>query len=102
MVPHNRGFTAAAYSLLALLIAWGMGSLLAAVFQCSPIQAAWKPKEAHEYCINIRKYHLSTNIANNILCIAVLLLPIPMVWRLTGLSTKRKIAIAFVFLLGTL
>lgn len=102
MFGANKGFTIAAYTLLAITIAGGAGFLVTAVFQCSPIEAAWKPEVHHEYCINLPKYSLSTAITNNVLDIAVLILPLVMVGHLKGHSIKRKIAISAIYLIGTL
>lgn len=83
-------------------MAWGIATLLAAVFQCSPIQAAWKKTIPYNYCFDLQKYLLGTNVVNNVLDFSVLSLPIPMVWNMMNLSIRRKAAITGIFLIGTL
>ena len=64
--------------------------------------AAWKINVPHKYCFDLQKYLLGTNVANNLLDFSVLILPIPMVWRMINLSIRRKAAITAIFLTGTL
>ena len=98
----TRSFAIASYILMSFVVAGGTASLLAAVFECSPIQAAWKPEVFHEYCIDQGKYTISTTTTNSVLDFAVLILPVTMVGRLQGNSTKFKVAISAVFMLGML
>ena len=87
---------------MSIVIAGGGASLLAAVFRCSPIQAAWKLAEFHDYCVDPRKYTISTTITDSVLDFAVLVLPVTMVGRLQGNSTKFKVVIGAVFMVGML
>lgn len=98
----TKSFAIASYALMSIVVAGGAASLLAAVFGCSPIQAAWKPEGFHDYCIDLWKYTISTTITNSVLDFAVLILPVTMVGRLQGNSIKFKVVIGAVFMVGML
>ena len=102
LLGASRSFAIASYTLMWIIVAGGAASLLVAAFRCSPIQAAWKPEISHEYCIDLRKYTISATIANSVLDFAVLIVPVTMLGRLQGHSTKFKMAISAVFMVGTL
>jgi len=98
----NEAFAIAAHTVAGLVIAWRAATMLVAIFECSPIEAYWKTDIPRNYSIDLQSYLLGTNIVNNLLDFAVLILPVPMVWKMLNLSIKRKAAVTAIFLIGIL
>ncbi|KAI1306329.1 hypothetical protein F5Y03DRAFT_139254 [Xylaria venustula] len=67
-------------------------------FQCFPVQKFWLP-DTKGTCINQNAFYLSSAIINVFGDIAVLSLPLPIIWRLHA-SRSRKWSLSFLFLLG--
>ncbi|CAF9935891.1 hypothetical protein IMSHALPRED_010381 [Imshaugia aleurites] len=84
---------------LTLVLAWGIATLLTSIFQCSPVSALWNSDTTNKHCINLRKWLIGTNVPHIIIDFSILLLPMPLIWRLK-LSTGRKITLSGVFLVG--
>ena len=97
----DKNFVKIVYIFLALVVAWGIATLLTAVLQCIPVSAAWNQHLPRSHCFNYRAWLIATNVPNIIIDFGILLLPMPQVWRLK-LSTWRKISVSGVFLLGVL
>ncbi|TGJ85314.1 hypothetical protein E0Z10_g3447 [Xylaria hypoxylon] len=67
-------------------------------FQCFPIWKFWEP-DTHGSCINQNAFYLASAIINVFGDIAVLSLPLPIIWGLQA-SRSRKWSLSFLFLLG--
>ncbi|KAI1136210.1 hypothetical protein F5Y05DRAFT_391971 [Hypoxylon sp. FL0543] len=67
------------------------------VFQCTPVESFWKGKI--DDCIDQTAFYLASAIINVAGDIAVLTLPLPVVWRLHT-SKSKKWSLSFLFLLG--
>ncbi|KAI0199646.1 hypothetical protein F4808DRAFT_203130 [Astrocystis sublimbata] len=67
-------------------------------FQCFPVQKFWLP-ETPGSCINQNAFYLSSAIINVFGDVAVLSLPLPIIWNLQA-SRGRKWSLSFLFLLG--
>ncbi|KAK5629599.1 hypothetical protein RRF57_005314 [Xylaria bambusicola] len=67
-------------------------------FQCYPVQKFWLP-DTMGSCINQNAFYLASAIINVFGDIAVLSLPLPIIWRLQA-SRGRKWSLSFLFLLG--
>ena len=80
-----------------LVVAWCIGINLMAIFYCIPVQAYWELTPGH--CIPSGRGFLGTTISNVLLDAVILLLPLPMLWKL-HLDMKRKIAIGAIFVCG--
>ena len=64
------------------------------------MEKAWVPTDSG-HCLNIGAWYLGTALANVILDIMILLLPVPILWRLKMEKTKRLLVI-LVFACGYL
>ncbi len=72
------------------------------IFQCRPFSAAFDPAFLFtDHCIDLQSFYSGVTIANLGLDVAVLYLPLHMVWILK-LPTKQKLMLSGVFLLGGL
>lgn len=88
------------YILLGLTWAWGIGSFLPALFQCSPIDKAWLPmKPGH--CIGIMPYLWATSISNFVIDWLILAVPISPVLKL-HLPPTQKLLVGLSFMCGSM
>ncbi|KAI0115956.1 hypothetical protein GGR51DRAFT_546232 [Nemania sp. FL0031] len=67
-------------------------------FQCFPVQTFWDP-DLDGHCINQNAFYLASAIINVFGDIAVLSLPLPIIWNLQA-SRSKKWSLSFLFLLG--
>ena len=78
--------------------------LLATIFQCHPIKAAWNQLliiEGKGHCIPAGTYIFGYELTNVFIDVCILCLPINMIRRLQ-LPLRRKISVSSIFLLGGL
>ena len=102
---YRRIFRIAYFTLLlnfvgTFVLLWAISGVLVAVFQCQPVSVFWNKLIAGG-CINTDGFVLAEagiTIATDII---VLILPLPMIWRLK-ISKQQKWAVSGVFMLGSL
>ena len=83
-----------------LCVAWFLAAVLADIFQCSPVHAAFNPKLMFSrHCINLQQLHRGITAAILGLDLIILVLPLYMVGRLS-LRRREKIMLSLIFLLG--
>lgn len=86
----------------AACIAWFIAEVFANIFQCHPFSEAFNPEALFtKKCIDLQAFYWGITIANLFLDVAVLALPIHMVWGLR-LSTRKKCELSAIFLFGGL
>lgn len=91
-------FRWSAYVTMFLTIGWAISLLCVALFQCRPIHKAWD-QEVPGTCIDPFAGYTANAVPNVVTDILILLLPMPILWKLkTG--WKRRVGFAFVFFLG--
>ncbi|KAI6082199.1 hypothetical protein F4821DRAFT_219273 [Hypoxylon rubiginosum] len=79
--------------------AWMFTTVFAISFQCIPIEYNWDTTIAGGHCINIGQLALVTSILNVLTDVAILVLPLPLVWRL-NVTPKRRWGLIVLFALG--
>ena len=89
------------YILVGILACFEFSTTIVDIFGCHPIAAAWNKKIPHSHCVVPQTLYMATAGINLTTDIIILCLPMPLVWGLR-LSTKRKIAVSFIFVLGSL
>ncbi|KAL9001624.1 MAG: hypothetical protein Q9188_005403 [Gyalolechia gomerana] len=96
-------FRIAAWTIGIILVVWSVVSFLLCVFSCRPIKASWNVKlllDPKTHCYpktpNVINYHGFCNIITDF---ALLLLPLPMVWKLQ-MNQKKKIGVGVVLATG--
>lgn len=105
--PGTRpGFRKVLYTTQALVVVWLVASLIPGTFRCHPIRAMWSPlvvdaPNVRVYCINDTDYYIASSAFNVALDLWILVLPLPIVWKLQ-LSARRKVGLTGIFLLGGL
>jgi hypothetical protein len=94
----QRYFRIAAYTLLAIILAYMVATTCSSIWQCNPIAKAWN-KSLEGSCISLTKNWYANagfSIATDIL---IILLPQRVIWQLQ-MPLKQKVAIMGIFGLG--
>ncbi|CAI6330562.1 unnamed protein product [Periconia digitata] len=91
------------WSTFAIVTAWTIAFTFAWGFACHPIKGFWSfPYGSDEGpCVDTWKLNSVMAISDTIIDVIILLVPVPLVWRLR-MSTSRKLAVILVFFLGGL
>lgn len=83
-------------------ITWLFADVFTIIFLCSPISSFWNPKLMFsDDCGDIQAYLSGVSISNLLIDMIILSLPMTFIWNLQ-LTTKRKITLCCLFLLGGL
>ncbi|KAL6232853.1 hypothetical protein BDW75DRAFT_216757 [Aspergillus navahoensis] len=96
-----RSFRILSYTIGFLVLAHGIGVFFASVFQCSPIQYTWDKEIPGGSCFNQQAFYRYVSLPNILTDLVILVMPMPIVWRLQTRLTQ-KLALTGVFLLGGL
>lgn len=91
-------FKYALWTVHALNAAWLVGIIFAVIFECTPIQKAWDPTIPGR-CDNEDALWLGSGIPSLLIDVLILLLPLPMLWRLQ-MKLSRKLLLVGVFACG--
>jgi hypothetical protein len=90
------------YSLIAVVVAAWIGSTLADILQCIPVECQWdKSNVGSCNCFDILSYFRFVSLPNIITDLVILVLPWRMVWHLK-LSRSQKLSLTGVFLIGSM
>lgn len=74
--------------------------LLLVVFRCMPIAAIWDVRLASN-CLDLNVIGFSGGVVGIVDHVLIMILPLPELWKLR-LSTKKKVHLALVFVVGSL
>ncbi|KAI1125669.1 hypothetical protein F5Y10DRAFT_225845 [Nemania abortiva] len=106
LLLYNRLFSVSAtfrrhiIILSGAVIGYWVGSTIADLLNCIPIKYTWINSLADpRFCINYNIFWLATGVVEAFIDVLILLLPIEVVAKLQ-LSTKKKIAVCSVFIIG--
>ena len=83
------------------LIVWYLAFQITAIVQCIPTSFYWNKRTEHGHCIKIVPFYTALASTNVVTDVVLLILPMPLVWRLQ-IKTVKKIGLTITFLLGTL
>ncbi|MCJ1265640.1 hypothetical protein MMC22_005520 [Lobaria immixta] len=84
-----------------LCFTWLCGNVFTELFLCSPMSAAWDPKLVFSsHCRDFQAFLVGITVSNLLLDVIILCMPLPMIWNLK-LSTRKKLEVSSVFLLGS-
>ncbi|KAI1852284.1 hypothetical protein JX265_006334 [Neoarthrinium moseri] len=97
----KRSFRICVYILIGLNIAYALGYDLVLIFQCSPIDGAWRSwdGEYNAKCISINILGWSAAAINIALDLGTIILPLPELFQLS-MSMKKKVQILLMFAVG--
>lgn len=88
--------------MIAFMYVHGLVFFLLIVFQCWPIRSLWDKTITGAKCLPVSVAIGFTGAALSIVeDIIILLLPLPVVWKLQ-MSTRKKIAVIFLISMGSL
>ena len=87
--------------LIGILACFEISTTFVDIFGCWPIESAWNKSIHSSRCVVPQTLYMATAGINLTTDVIVLCIPMPLVWRLR-LSTKRKSAVSFIFVLGAL
>ena len=90
-----------AYAIGAITLAYWLSTFITAFALCTPFAYNWDKLIVGGHCGNISAYYLSTAIVNFLLDVAIVTLPLPILWGLQ-MKTSRKIALTAIFSLGVM
>lgn len=93
-----KRFTVATYVIGFVVVATGLATMLGSVLKCIPMARNWDHNVPGR-CIDELTFARYTSIPNVVTGFAMLILPLPMVWRLK-ISVHQKIALTATFLHG--
>lgn len=88
----------ACWIVLAATVIFGIWSVFGNIFLCKPV-AYWWNKSLDGHCLDERSVWLSNSIVNMATDIIIVLIPIPVVFRLC-ISLKQKLSLTLLFVLG--
>lgn len=83
------------------VIGYTVSVILALIFACKPIAKAWDATITGGSCINRGGLYLTIAITNIITDLILLILPIPLVWRLQ-MPRIQKLGLIVIFIIGSL
>ena len=95
-----RTFVIVLWCVFAFVAAYSTTAALVNLLQCLPIGADWDPNITPK-CVNLDVELIILSSINVVTDVAILCLPMPLVWRLQT-SRVRKLQVSGVFLLGGL
>ena len=84
------------------MLAYGVGFLFSFIFQCRPLSYTWNQWDGeHEgVCLNVKLATLFNSALNIFFDLVVFFLPVPNLIALQSRSTKSKVGVVVIFLVG--
>ncbi|CAG8947426.1 unnamed protein product [Penicillium salamii] len=83
-----------------IVILWAACGILAGCFTCIPTEKAWYPM-MEGGCMNLSKFYYGLQIPNIATDAIILVMPMPIVWKLP-ISKAQKTGLSAIFVLGVL
>ena len=93
-------FSYISWATIALATTWAISFFFALLFKCNPI-SAYVRQEPGVHCVNLYQLYYSLSISDVLIDIIILIIPIPLVWRL-HMKPAQKVAVSGIFALGSL
>ena len=89
-------FRTACYVLATLLVANWIGSTVAGLLICRPLEYLWDQSIAGGHCFDINAWFRWASLVNIVTDVAMLVLPLPVIWQLhTSRNIKFGLTITF-------
>ncbi|KAI9682138.1 MAG: hypothetical protein M1817_000192 [Caeruleum heppii] len=100
-ISPNALFRVAIYIIGAITVGYTLAVMFALLFACQPVAKSWDLSITGGSCINQPAVYLANGILNVISDIAILILPMPMVWQL-HIPKRQKFGVGLMFATGSL
>ena len=98
----DRPFVLQSLVVLGIVAAFWLATTIATLAGCIPMEVSWHTNLApEEHCINFNIFWMATGVVEVFIDTLILVLPVRVILGLR-LSTKSKLSIIFIFLLGSL
>ncbi|KAF2681996.1 hypothetical protein K458DRAFT_371306 [Lentithecium fluviatile CBS 122367] len=95
-------FRVVANALMGITASYGVSFTIVTLAGCQPFDANWDKLSHPDYkCINTSKFYVVQGAIGAVLDILILLLPLPIIWKLQ-LKTSKKVGLTIVFTVGIL
>lgn len=91
----------ACWALLAMIVTYGICTILGAAFSCTPVSFFWQRTIKGGHCINLLAFWFTNATFNIVSDMAIVILPMPVLKGL-HLPKKQKFSLIFVFAVGGL
>ncbi|CAL8584661.1 hypothetical protein XPA_010249 [Xanthoria parietina] len=75
---------------MAVVVAYFVGSLLSALFQCTPIHKFWH-RDAPGHCVDGNQIILIPGAINTVLDFIIIGLPLPLLWKLRTTTSQKSV-----------
>ena len=97
---HTPWFKWTLYAIMAFSISWTLAGFFTLIFQCTPVRHYWEKIVPHAYCLNWASALIALAAINAVWNASILLLPLPMIWKLQ-MPFRRRIAVSAIFVIGS-
>ena len=97
---HQKPFRTAVYTVGSLVILSTVVISILTIFQCHPIRYFWN-RDLKGACLDVNALAYANSAMSIIQDVAIVALPIPVVWGLQ-MNTKKKVSVGIMFALGGL
>ena len=95
---NNKSFKICVYTLISLCIGYAISDWLKLFLICRPFEYSWN-KSIEGECADALQGWLVTGIMNLLLDVGIVVLPLPLLWRL-HLSISKRIGLTLMFTIG--
>ncbi|KAI0157907.1 hypothetical protein GGR52DRAFT_180575 [Hypoxylon sp. FL1284] len=96
---RSKRFNYCLWAVSTAVLGWAITISLCSILQCKPIAFGWDETVPGGFCIQYGVVSIIAGVLNITTDIVILLLPVPIVWRL-HISSKKKWLLSFTFGMG--
>ncbi|KAJ0106743.1 hypothetical protein J7T55_001267 [Diaporthe amygdali] len=96
----SRRFRTFLWIVATFMLLWTITCSITTIFQCTPIEYNWDTTITSGHCINYGAFVLAAGALNIVTDFTLLLMPIPLIWRLHT-SKQKKWQIILTFAMGS-
>ena len=100
LFPVKKEYRYTIFALMFIIAANGIAGDFTSLLSCQPLRKRWDPT-LKGHCIDVTNYWRFISLANIISDVAMLLFPLPVVWKL-HVSLPQKVGLTVLFLTGSL
>jgi hypothetical protein len=97
----DRTFPKKCHMVVTFVALYSTASILVTIFECNPVEHVYN-KSIPGTCINLTAFWYCNAVYSILTDFVILALPMPIIFKLTGLNKPAKINLAIVFSLGLL
>ncbi|CAK3920277.1 hypothetical protein AC579_6149 [Lecanosticta acicola] len=99
-LARERWFILATYAAMGVVVSYGIALACSLIFACTPLVRVWDVTVTEGHCINRGKIYLATAGLNATTDIVILILPMPMIYKLQ-VKRIQKLGLLFIFSIGS-